>query len=116
MIDPKGSKTRRLLQAINGERDMTVTFSVQGYVKQNVVIVDHRVTIASLERGLKSGHYLTTIQEGGEIITRGGKVVGRVESLSSKTELEYFDFEVGNVVVFANFKEKKCDQEKKVGV
>lgn len=75
-------------------KEMTVTFSVQGYVKQHVVITDSRVTPASLQRGLNTGYYLTTIQEGGEIISRGGKVVGRVEGLSSKTELEYFDFEV----------------------
>jgi len=50
-----------------------------------------RITPASLQRGLNTGYYLTTIQEGGEIISRGGKVVGRVEG---KTDLEYFDFEV----------------------
>lgn len=83
-------------------KEMTVTFSVQGYVKQHVVITDSRITPASLQRGLNTGYYLTTIQEGGEIISRGGKVVGHLVTihalylygLSNKIELEYSDFEV----------------------
>ena len=86
--------TRILQLALRREHEATVSFSVQGWVKQHVILTDLRITPASLQRGLNTGYYLTTIQEGGEIISRGGKVVGRVEGLSTKTDLEYFDFEV----------------------
>lgn len=75
-------------------REVTVTFSVQGYVKQNVVILDKRVTPESLQRGLNDGTYFTTVQEGEDICDVHGRTVARVESLSTKSDLEYTDFSV----------------------
>lgn len=81
-------------------RHFRVVFNVQGYVVQTLRITDPRVTQASLERGLKNGTILTTIHNEGReaevyrVGKDGGlKPIGYVAVISTKTDLEYSEWE-----------------------
>ncbi len=75
-----------------------LNFSVQGYVKQTIKVVNDDYNAESIIKGLNDGTLLTTIHEPvgplkiRDIIkTENDEVVANI--LSSDDELEYFDFE-----------------------
>jgi hypothetical protein len=70
-----------------------VTFSVSGTITETIRITDPSITISKLQKMLKSGEAVTTIQEWGSVdITATGLVIGTVEVVDN--ECEYTDFEV----------------------
>jgi ArsR family metal-binding transcriptional regulator len=71
-----------------------VTFSVQGWVKQSLKMINpKKYTQEKVVALLKSGEICTSIIEGGEvIITATGEVIGQVEYVDPEG-LEYCDYE-----------------------
>jgi len=73
---------------------LDVTFSVQGWVKQEIEVADgvDPIHVAAM---LESGEAFTTIQNGGEVITiADGHVITLGTVVGSDPDLEYFDFEL----------------------
>ena len=73
---------------------MDVSFSVSGWVRQEVEIIDPAWNDAGkLQKALTDGTVVTTIQEDGTIdITLIGHQIGRIKFLDN--ECTYDDFEV----------------------
>jgi hypothetical protein len=73
---------------------------VRATCKQRIELVDPELTQAELESGLQSGKYVTTVQEGGDVIEVGAegegdqpfKIVAKV--VDSDVDGEYDDFQV----------------------
>jgi hypothetical protein len=73
--------------------EFELSFSVQGYVKQIIEIVDPKYTPKKILKGLQQGTIYTTIQEDGNVeIIKNGHVVGKVVNVDN--ECEYFQYEL----------------------
>jgi hypothetical protein len=73
---------------------MKITFSAQGTISQEISMLDESISSEALQKGLISGKYATTIQEGStfvEEISTGKRIA---DILSIDNNLEYFDYEV----------------------
>lgn len=91
---PNGEQTLwKTQQACGIHPEVEISFTVQGHCTQYVEITDKKLTVEKLRAGLRSGKYVTTIQEGGQVMqVRPWKVVGYVRSCDP--ECAYEDFEV----------------------
>lgn len=74
---------------------MKLTFSVQGYIEQEIEITNRKYTEKKVLSLLNRGLAATTIQEGGRVVfyTKEGKevILGKVVNVDNN--LEYFDFD-----------------------
>ncbi len=76
------------------DKEFSITFEVQGYVKQFVTMIDQRITLEQLQVGLRCGKYATTIQENGYIIEVATmKNVARVTNVDNFCEYNEFEVE-----------------------
>lgn len=87
-------KDARATAKMPASHEFEISFAVSGYVDQTVEITDLKLTAAQLQKGLKSGKFATTIQDGGEVIVvKTGRVIGRVVSLDNNCEYEDYNVE-----------------------
>lgn len=77
-------------------REVEITFSVNGHVRQQVKLVDGcALTVAQIQDGLNLGKFVTTIQEDGTLdITATGETIGTIVDVFN--ECEYTDFYVAD--------------------
>lgn len=75
-------------------REVKITFSVHGYIKQTVQLHnDCHLTAEEIEVSLADGKLVTTIQEDGTLdITENGQAIGQIVYVDN--ECEYEDYEV----------------------
>ena len=74
--------------------NIEMSFTAQGHVNQTIEITDPELKEKSSDEiiaMLQRGDLLTTVQDGGKVMTPALKVVGRVET--NEVSLEYDDFE-----------------------
>jgi hypothetical protein len=89
---PKKVKARK--GSKREQREFEITFSVSGYVTQNVLITDPKITAHQLQSMLETGRAMTTMQEGGVVIvTRTDRVIGKVVDVDNNCQYEDFDVE-----------------------
>ena len=70
---------------------VTLYFSVSGYVAQTIELTDPSYTAEQVISGLNAGTLVTTVQESGTVdVTGDGRVVARVVNVNNA--LEYEDF------------------------
>jgi spore germination protein GerM len=78
-------------------KEVSITFNVSGWVTQ-ILEVDDDITEQGLQElieGLGDGRFVTTIQEGGEVLDEDMKRVGLVVDVDNN--IEYSDFEITNI-------------------
>jgi len=75
-------------------KNFKISFSGAGSVSQTIELVDGiNLSREELQDGLRSGKYVTTIQEDGSVdVTATGEVIAKVVYVNN--ELEYSDFDV----------------------
>jgi hypothetical protein len=72
-----------------------VNFQLRATVEQTVEIYDPKITAEKLRDGLESGKYQTGIVKGNVVVTKKGKIVGRVSYVDTFDEV-YESFSAEN--------------------